>query len=151
MSHILITYGTRALAQRLQNSISQHVLSFATCEEVPSIFAHKYHKIPHAANPTFTHELLKLCLDQHIDFVLPLYSAELISLKNTGVLFGEYNIQILVPKHLDKVQTIENPPSDYPLQVFSQGKSLLSDTVVASGEETGLYALVDGDWVLVVL
>lgn len=150
MPNILITYGTRPLAQRLQKLLHQQQITFATCEEVPSIFANRYHNIPHAANPVFAHEVLKSCLDLNTDYVLPLHPAEITVLKDTQVLFDEYGIQILVPESEHETESVQNPPSDYPLELFCQGKSLLSCTET-SGEETGLYALIDEKWMPVTL
>lgn len=150
MPHILITYGTRPLAQRLQRFVQQHLVSFASCEEIPSVFASKYHSIPHPANPVFAHELLKLSLDLNIDYILPLHPNELTTLKDTQVLFDEYGIQILVPEDISTTNTIQNPPSDYPLELFHHGKSLWTNTT-DTPKQDGLYALVDNEWLLVTL
>ena len=150
MPNILITYGTRPLAQRLQKLLHQQQITFATCEEVPSIFANRYHNIPHAANPVFAHEVLKSCLDLNTDYVLPLHPAEITALKDTQVLFDEYSIQILVPEDTHTVETIQNPPSDFPMELFHHGKSLCSDRS-ATPEQNGLYALLDDEWLLVTL
>lgn len=146
MSNILITYGTRPLAQRAGKIAQQlHHTLFATCEEIPSIFASTYHKIPHGANPVFAHELLKLCLDQGVDYILPMEPSECTTLADTRVLFEEYGISVLLPTDFNNIATVQNPPSNYPMELFHNGKSLWSATD-KQANKSGLYTLINEEW-----
>lgn len=127
MQKILITYGTRPLAQRLAKQFSaKFEVVFASSEEVPSFLQANYLKIPTGVNPTYAHELLKLSLDKQIDYILPLGESEINSLAESKLLFEEYDIIPLVPNQSDLPVyfTIENPPSQVEIHIYLQGKGL---------------------------
>ncbi len=117
---------------------------FATSEEVPSFLEANFKKIPTAANPTFTHELLKLCLDKEVNYLLPLGLNEINILAESKVLFEEYGIQLLAPDKdtLAELFVLENPPSAVELVLVHEGKSLNSDRQLDM-EVSGLFTVSD--------
>ena len=145
MKKILITYGTRPLAQRISKLIcDKFEISFASSEEVPSFLQSQYSKIPTAVNPTFAHELLKLGLDKQIDYILPLGVFEITNLADSKILFEEYGIIVLSPdkEFLDEIFILENPSPSVELQIYNQGISLDSSQEL-SKPISGLISLSD--------
>ena len=145
MQKLLITYGTRPLAQRLSKILLPEFEVFlATSEEIPSFLSSNFPKIPTGANPTFAHEMLKLSLDKQIDFLLPLGLPEIQSLANSKILFEEYGIEVLSPNTevLETLFVLENPASSVPMSLLWNGKSL-NGTANYSDSLSGLYAISD--------
>ncbi|WP_409149998.1 hypothetical protein [Sphingobacterium sp. BS-2] len=145
MQKLIITFGTRPLAQRLSKMLNQQLeVLFATSEEVPSFLEANFKKIPTAANPTFAHELLKLCLDKEVNYLLPLGLNEINFLAESKVLFEEYGIQLLAPDKdtLAELFVLENPPSAVELVLVHEGKSLNSDRQLDM-EVSGLFTVSD--------
>lgn len=145
MQNLLITFGTRPLAQRLSKMLNTNFnILFASSEEVPSFLASNYHKIPTGVNPTFAHEVLKLAMDQQIDFILPLGLSEMQALTEAKILFEEYGIQLLTPdqERLLEIFVLENPSSSVELVLSHHGKNLLNSKDLPT-QESGLFALSD--------
>jgi len=133
MKKILITYGTRPLAQRIAKSlVDKFEVKFATSESVPSVLMQQYYAIPNAANPTFSHELLKLCLDNQIDYLLPLGFKELESLSEAKLLFEEYDIWLIGPdtEELKHTFVLSNPNKDLEVMVIDRGVNLIDGKAV---------------------
>lgn len=93
----LITSGTDAAAFRLARYLNNREIVFASNEEISNITDKRFVKIPSVNSATFTHELLKVCLDLGIAEVFPLQKDEIIELSQSKLLFGEYNIKIICP------------------------------------------------------
>jgi len=145
MQKLLITFGTRPLAQRLSKMLNNTFqIQFATAEEVPSFLAANYNKIPTGINPTYAHELLKLCLDKEIDFILPLGLSEIQTLAEAQVLFEEYGVEVLSPdkEFLEEIFVLENPSSGVELSVLFNGKSLNNKSDVDQ-VISGLFTISD--------
>lgn len=152
MSTILLTYGTRPIAQRIVKLLSaHHQLILATNEEVPSVLAHTYKSIPNPANPVFAHEMLKLCLDQGIDLILPLGAAEIEVLSGSSILFEEYGINIVRPFLSPQQEIIKQIPAGAPLLIVHDSKSLSEDCQIPSGVENGVYALSEEAWLPIII
>ena len=152
MSTILLTYGTRPIAQRIAKLLSaQHKLILATNEEVPSVLANTYKSIPNPANPVFAHEMLKLCLDQGIDILLPLGEAEIEILSGSTILFEEYGISVVFPSLTPQQEIAKQVPSDISLQVVHHSKSLLDESLSPDVIENGVYAIVGNNWLPVII
>jgi len=119
-------------------------IQFATAEEVPSFLAANYNKIPTGINPTYAHELLKLCLDKEIDFILPLGLSEIQTLAEAQVLFEEYGVEVLSPdkEFLEEIFVLENPSSGVELSVLFNGKSLNNKSDVDQ-VISGLFTISD--------
>jgi hypothetical protein len=93
----LITAASDSAAFRLARLFSEKVLFFGSIEEIPNFGDTKFIKIPSVKSPSFSHELLKICLDNHINEVYPLVLDEIIELSFSRILFEEFNIKIIIP------------------------------------------------------
>lgn len=134
MQKILITYGTRPLAQRVANMIKEkYEVQFATSESIPSVLQKQYIPIPTGVNPTFAHELLKLCLDNQISYLLALGFKELETLSEAKLLFEEYDIHLLGPdlEELKELFVLQNPNKGLELQLVHHGVNVLDGLPVA--------------------
>ncbi len=147
MKKILITFGTRPLAMRIAKKLgADFEVLYASSEDIPELLlsSGKYAKIPKGLLPTFAHEILKLSLDQEVNYVLPLGGFELEPLSTAKVLFEEYQISVLVPDKdlLETIPVMENPPTDLPYRLLSRGKDLLDSTTFERSLD-GLFAASD--------
>lgn len=102
-----------------------------------------YRQIPTAVNPTFAHELLKLCLDEGYTHVLPLGKSELQPLNETRVLFEEYGITVLLPKRPDVCYILENPPSSLTIHVVKEGNDIFTGQNLVDSSLSGAFVLAD--------
>lgn len=129
MKKILITYGTRPLAQRIGNMLkNKYEVTYGSCESFPDLLKKQnYFVLQTAANPVFVHELLKVCLDEGIDVVLPLGEAEYQPLHQARILLAEYGVDLLLPDSFSDYFTLENPPKELSVQVFKDGQDLMTD------------------------
>jgi len=146
MEKILITFGTRPLAQRVKQALAdQFEVFLATSEEFPTILKSSIYSIPKGVNPTFAHEVLKLALDLNINYILPLGYQELAPFAESHMLFEEYGIEILSPKReeLPLVFLLENPSKDTKLNVYRNGRSLHKDGLTVSTSFSGLGLVSD--------
>jgi len=119
---------------------------YASSEEIPELLlkSGNYAPIPKGLLPTFAHEVLKLSLDQQIDYVLPLGGFELEALSEAKVLFEEYQISVLVPDKdlLDTIPIMENPPADLSYILLSKSKNLF-DSATYEKSLDGLFVASD--------
>lgn len=145
MQKILITYGTRPLAQRVAQMINEKFeVQFATSESIPSVLQKQYIPIPNGVNPTFAHELLKLCLDNQINYLLALGFKELETLAEAKLLFEEYDIHLLGPdlEELKELFVLQNPNKELELQLVHHGVNVLDGQSVQF-RGSGLMVLSD--------
>lgn len=147
MKKILITFGTRPLAMRIAKKLgADFEILYASSEEIPELLlkSGNYAPIPKGLLPTFAHEVLKLSLDQQIDYVLPLGGLELEALSEAKVLFEEYQISVLVPDKdlLDTIPIMEKPPADLSYILLSKGKNLF-DSATYEKSLDGLFVASD--------
>jgi hypothetical protein len=70
---ILITTATTARAHKLKNSLTNDEVLLGDYQELPAFMGMV--KLPNPASDTYTHEMLTLCLDNHIDTLYLLKSA----------------------------------------------------------------------------
>lgn len=145
MSRILITYGTRPLAQRIGHLLSdKYEIVYGSSEDFPEILKQtNYRAIPMANKVTFAHELLKLCLDEGIDKLLPLGKSELQPLMESRVLLAEYGIKLLVPDDMTDCLILENPSKSFNLQVFNSGEDVISKEQLEDKRFSGVGVLSD--------
>ena len=131
MKKILLTCATRSFSMRVAQLLSPHfeVIS-ATSDEVPTVLQGRYHKIPKGANPTYSHEVLKIALDLKCDFVLPLAIDEIVTLSGSLILFEEYGIQVLCPgiADLEMLSVLDNPAKELKLSLFVGGYDVFGVT-----------------------
>lgn len=145
---ILITYGTRPFGQRIAQQLSEKLtVQLVSCEAVPDLFVKsgRVKVIPHGVNPTYAHELLKVCLDLEIDYVLPLGRSEIETLTGNAILFEEYGIQVLLPSKelLNEIFLIENPERGLEINILKEGMDFLSEQRLLDNQYSGVLALSD--------
>ncbi|PRD54375.1 hypothetical protein [Sphingobacterium gobiense] len=143
MDTILITYGTQPFAQRMGRLLSsRYEIAYASSEPFPDILLKQhYHRIPTGANPIFAHEMLKLCLDNGYQTILPLGKMELQPLNEAGILLDEYGITVLIPRNLADCFMLENPSGV--VHVMKAGKDMLTDEQLCDGYFSGVGMLSD--------
>lgn len=120
---ILITCGTTAFAQRIAKYCQNFEVIFACDDNISTFLLHtgKYFALPKATDTVYIHELLKLTLDQGINWILPLGLAEAEILSGSKVLFEEYDVAVLVsePSYIQETPYLLDPPRA--LSVFITG------------------------------
>lgn len=94
---VLITAAANAAAFRLDRILNIPDVYFADQNPLPAIPGKKFVQIPAASSNTFTHEVLKTCLDHHINEVYPLKRDEILELSGSRELFKEYGISLIIP------------------------------------------------------
>ncbi|MFD1768519.1 hypothetical protein [Sphingobacterium suaedae] len=147
MNKILLTFGTRPLAQRLGKVLaSRYSCVFASSEPFPDVLLKQhYRRLPTGGDPIYVHELLKLCLDEGCQFILPLGKTELRVLLDAKILLEEYGIAVLIPNNLESCLVIENPPSDMQIKVIHEGTDLLTQQQITDSSFSGAGLLSDTD------
>lgn len=145
MQNLLITFGSTSLGQRVGHLAEGrfHVI-FATSDPVPSFMENRFQHIPKGTDPTFAHELLRLCLDHDIRFLLPLGWSEIQSLVETKQLFEEYGIQVCCPdrEQIADVLVMECPPARADVRLFADGLAVIGEQHEDSAL-SGLFAFSD--------
>lgn len=101
---VLITAAAFSAAFRLERVLDTPDVYFADQSSLPAIPGKKFLKIPDASSNSFTHEVLKICLDHHINEIYPLKGDEMTELSRSRQLFEEFGISLVVPSE----QWIEN-------------------------------------------
>lgn len=144
MERILITYGTRPLAQRIGRLLpAPDRIRYGTCESIPQVLLHtgKYLGISHGASPAYAHEMLKHCLDHNVSLLLPLGMVEIGPLAAAKPLFAEYGIRVLIPdlSVLEEMPVMENPGSQVNIDLLADGISLLGKGSEGSPALSGVF------------
>lgn len=145
MQNLLITFGSSSLAQRVGNLLKDRfAVNYATSAAVPAFMENRFSKIPEGFHPTFAHELLTLCLDQDMQFVLPLGRSEIQTLAETKQLFQEYGIALWCPdrEELDELLVIDRPPAGADIRLFAEGKAVIGPAA-SRVRLNGLFAFSD--------
>ncbi len=132
-SRVLITQGTRPFAQRLGKLLqAEHTVQFGSAEEIPFVLLQtgRYVQFPGISTGAFEHGLLRICLDNSIDVLIPLGEEEIDLLVRAKQLFAEYGIAIWGPDAADPGQLtlIKNPGRHLPLLVFDHGIAVVGET-----------------------
>ena len=96
--YTLITAANSAEAYNLKNSLHNDEVLFGDYLDLPEILVQsgKILKLPDPKSPSYTHQVLALCLDKNINTIYPLRELEKKLLINARQLFYEYGIDILV-------------------------------------------------------
>jgi len=92
---VLITSATLATAHKLKNRLNNDVVLLGDNADLPAFMLKNIIKLPNPATDTYTHEMLKICLDNDIETLYPLTSDEMSVLLISEQLFKEYNINII--------------------------------------------------------
>jgi len=94
---VLITSANSAAAHQLKNKLGAANIILGDYLELPEIMLRsgKMIRLPNPASVSYNHEMLTLCLDRNIETIYPLRDEEAVALKESELLFREYNIEIL--------------------------------------------------------
>ena len=92
---VLITSATLATAHKLKNRLNNDVVLLGDHADLPEFMLKSIVKLPNPATDTYTHEMLKICLDNDIETLYPLTNDEMSVLLISEQLFKEYNIKII--------------------------------------------------------
>lgn len=95
--YTLITAANSAEAYSLKTKLNADHVILGDHFDLPDIMIQsgKMIKLPDPQSPSYTHEMLALCLDRNIDKVYALRKTEAELLLNAKTLFSEYGIGIL--------------------------------------------------------
>ena len=92
---MLITSATLAAAHKLKNKLVSNDVLLGDYADLPHFMLKNIIKLPDPATDTYIHQMLKICLDNDIEALYPLTSAEIKLLLTSEQLFKEYNINII--------------------------------------------------------
>jgi hypothetical protein len=92
---VLITSATLAIAHKLKNKLNSEAVLLGDYADLPAFMLKNIIKLPNPTTDTYTHEMLKICLDNDIEALYPLTNAEMDVLLISEQLFKEYNINII--------------------------------------------------------
>jgi hypothetical protein len=128
---VLLSEGIHPFTQRVANLFFKDWnRKFADQQEIPSplLSAGDYFQLPKHDDAAFIHVALKLCLDLHANYFMPLNREEAMILVGAKTLFEEYGIQILAPdlQHFSDQEVMIQPTRDQSLLLFKEG-ALLQD------------------------
>lgn len=148
MNKVLITGGLSALAQRVAKNFENEHVFFADSNAMPTLFKNKFVRIPDVQKVSFVHELLALCLDLSIKYLIPLKNKEILALITSKSLFEEYGIILCLPEknELAKLDVIIEPSrSAYPDLIVNTDAngpvSMLGVYVTIKGEDVALCSV----------
>jgi len=125
---VLITAANDSAAFRLARILNIEDIYFASDMDMPVLHGKRFLRFPSADSPSFTHEVLKICLDNQITEVYPLMQNEIKELSASRLLFEEFGIILVIPS-IKWIETRLNhlPPRSSNIFVMINGK-------VCSGE-----------------
>ncbi|MEO7214339.1 hypothetical protein [Mucilaginibacter sp.] len=94
---ILITAASSASAHKLKNKLNSPDVLLGDHADLPDFMVKSMGllKLPSPASVSYQHEMLTLCLDKGVNTVYVLTGHELDLLRESELLFKEYNIDIL--------------------------------------------------------
>jgi hypothetical protein len=94
---ILITAATSASAHKLKSKLNSADILLGDFNDLPDFMVKNMGllRLPNPVSVSYQHEMLTLCLDKGIDTVYVLTGQELRLLRESEILFEEYNISIL--------------------------------------------------------
>ena len=125
MMKILITGGKSAQSFKVLKAFTDDQVVLADYGELPSLPSAKYSfaGLGERSDDTIAHNLLKACLDQEVDTLLPLYDFEVEAVAKSALLFEEFNIHILLPDAaILPLFYKKNSKSSYHWVVYNKGK-----------------------------
>lgn len=90
--NVLITAATSAEAHRLKNQLTGDNIILGDYLELPAFM--QIVKLPNSASPSYTHEMLTLCLDREVGAIYALGDEEYRNLRTAEQLFIEFGIEL---------------------------------------------------------
>lgn len=96
--YTLITAANSSQAYKLKSMLNAEHVLLGDYLELPDLLVKSGNviRLPNPETTTYTHEMLKLCLDKGINTVCPLREDEKLLLLDAEQLFHEYGISIKV-------------------------------------------------------
>ena len=96
---LLITGGTALIPLKLLKAFESAEVVLADYGDVPMLHSKAYQMMSLGPKneEIIAHNLLTVCLDAGVDWVLPLHAFELEALAKAKVLFAEFGIRLLLP------------------------------------------------------
>lgn len=148
MDKILITYGTRALSQRVAKRFDGHFsFLFATCEPFPDLLEGKgYCKMPKPEGNSYEHMLLDISLSNDVKYILPMDESEYERLSEVKVLYAEYGVEILIPEIKQGAQHgkfSHQPDPNLDLQLIIKGRNVEEKIIKYDSDLSGLFVIGD--------
>jgi hypothetical protein len=141
---VLITAAADSAAFRLARILNKKDICFASEMDMPVMYGKRFLKLPSADSPSFTHEVLKICLDNQITEIYPLMMNEIKELSASRQLFEEFGIILVIPS----IKWIETRLNDLPLassNIFvmingkiCSGESPIND-ILPGDEQNGIF------------
>lgn len=100
---ILITGGKSSKSYKVLKAFNNYQVILADYGEVPSLITGSQQLISLGErNDEITaHHILTACLDQQIEFLLPLHEFEIHAVSKSMILFEEFGITVLLPEAID--------------------------------------------------
>ena len=95
---VLITSAVSASAHRLKTKFDKNNVLLGDYHDLPDFMLQKGDmiKLPNPQSTSYQHEMLTLCLDNHVDIIYVLDNKEAELLQESKQLFNEYNIEIQI-------------------------------------------------------
>jgi len=137
---ILITGGKTATALKLVKAFDHVEILLSDYGEMPTISTSSYAfaSLGKWNADVLAHNLLTKCLDNGVDFLLPLYEAEIVALAKSLVLFDEFGLKVLLPENPQL-----NPQKIKDWCVFENGRLIYASVdmeLADSASLNGAYA-----------
>lgn len=141
---VLITGAATAGAHRLQRILELDQVIFADQQDLPKALFTKtqFFQIAGGNSSAFAHQLLRLALDQSVDMIFPLRRDEIAALSETKKLFGEYNIDIIVPDLAELAELLKSSAAAGDEIVVVKDGMVLSGQLLEENDlpaQTGLF------------
>ena len=97
--YTLITAANSSEAYSLKSALNADDILLGDYMELPDVLIQsgKVLRLPDPNNIAYTHQMLALCLDKHVDTIYTLREQEKHLLLDAKQLFHEYGIQIKIP------------------------------------------------------
>ncbi|RYG03733.1 MAG: hypothetical protein EOO07_31615 [Chitinophagaceae bacterium] len=134
---VLITGGKSALALKMLKAFAQYQVILADYGEMPDFPSTtcKFVSLGEKNEEILAHNLLNHCLDEEIDLVLPLHAFEIVAIAKAKTLFGEFNIDVLLPNDHDMPHYLNASGSEKPKKwaVFMNGNVLFQSFTAEEG------------------
>ena len=94
--YTLITGAATSKAYKVKNGLNNENIILGDYAELPlTMLSKTMIQLPNPASPSYSHEMLALCLDKEIDHIYLLKQEEQTQLVATRQLFVEYGIALL--------------------------------------------------------
>jgi hypothetical protein len=118
MSKLLLTGAVSAVAYKVKSVLNREELvigDFMPLPPMPGLLV-----LPSPLSPSYLNELLKCCLAEGINGIVPLRRSEVQALIGAKALFSEYDIAIFLPDDFPQVPDFR-PAESENIQLYADG------------------------------